>query len=221
MKISDVMARDVVTLMPGHSIRHAAQIMLDHRVSGVPVVEDGRLVGILTEGDLLRRIEFGLPATGNDDWAQATSREGLARDYIKSHSWRVGDVMTKPVATVTEDMPLRDAATLMGTRGIKRLAVVRGDRLVGIVSRADLLKIIAAAEDRARRKAATRQSSIAAEARLRDAHGMLKSLPTVTVEHGVIHLWGNVGSLAERDAARVATDGINGCAGIENHLTIG
>lgn len=220
MKVSDVMARDVVTLMPGHSIRHAAQIMLDHRVSGVPVIEDGRLVGILTEGDLLRRIEFGLPATGNDDWAQATSREGLARDYIKSHSWRVGDVMTKPVATVTEDMPLRDAATLMGTRGIKRLAVVRGDTLVGIVSRADLLKIIAATriEPVARGDEAIR---IAAEARLREAHGMLKSLPTVTVEHGVIHLWGNVGSLAERDAARVAVDDLHGCAGIENHLTIG
>ena len=214
-----MMSRHVVTAMPGHSIRHAAQIMLDHKVSGVPVVDEGRLVGILTEGDLLRRIEFGLPASPAEGWDRAISVEGSARDFVKSHSWRVGDVMSKPVATVTEDMSLRDAATLMGTRGIKRLAVVRGDQLVGIVSRADLLKLIAAAKSEpvAHGDEAIR---LAAETHLRDAGTVLGAQPKVTVEHGVVHLWGSVGSTAERDAAQRggrARQWLRRCRGSPDH----
>lgn len=145
MKVADVMTRNVITLMPGHSIRHAARIMLENRVSGLPVVEAGRLVGMLTEGDLLRRVELGVPRAGDGGWAGAVSPEGSARDFVKSHSWKVGDVMSKPVATVVEDMELSDLAALMATRRIKRLPVLRDGQLVGVVSRADLLHIVAAA----------------------------------------------------------------------------
>lgn len=220
MNVADIMTRTVVTLMPGHSVRHAAQIMLDHQVSGVPVVDAGELVGILTEGDLLRRTEFGLPPSRQDAWDRANWAEGSARDFVKSHSWRVGDVMSKPVVTVSEDTPLGDVAVLLGTRGIKRLPVLRDGQLVGVVSRSDLLKIVASTADEpfAGGDEALR---IGAEARLREAATVFAATPTVTVEHGIVHLWGSIRSEAERDAARVAVESIRGIGGIEDHLTVG
>ncbi|HVY50723.1 MAG TPA: CBS domain-containing protein, partial [Devosia sp.] len=114
MNVSDVMSHGVVSVMPGHSVRHAAQLMLEHHVSGLPVLDgEGRLIGILTEGDLLRRVEYGLTGA-NPHWIEAHSAEGAARDFIKSHGWRVSDVMTTPVVTVKEDTTLADVAVLFG-----------------------------------------------------------------------------------------------------------
>jgi CBS domain-containing protein len=219
MNVSDVMTHNVITLMPGHSVKHAAQIMLDYEVSGVPVVDAGALVGIITEGDLMRRTEFGLPRSGVQSRVTTTAAAGSARDFVKSHSWRVGDVMSRPVVTVSEDTPLDDVAILLGTRGIKRLPVLRSGELVGVVSRSDLLKIIAgsAPEGVAAGDAAF---GIAASARLRDAGPIFAITPTVTVEHGVVHVWGQIRSEAERDAARVAIESIQGIGGIEDHLTV-
>lgn len=219
MNVADVMSRSLVTVMPGHSIKHAAQIMLDHRVSGLPVVDgDGKLVGILTEGDLLRRVEFGLTG-GRPHWIEAGSPEGAARDYVKSNSWRVSDVMSHPVATIAETASLADAAVVLGTRGIKRLPVVREGRLVGIVARADLLRLVAstAPEMVHGGDEAIRTSALA---RLRDAATIFAVCPEVTVSGGVIHLWGRIRSEAERDAARVACEGVHGINGIEDHLTV-
>jgi len=219
MQVADVMSKAVVTVMPGHSVKHAAQIMLDHQVSGLPVVDgDGKLVGILTEGDLLRRVEFGLPST-QSKWAIVTSSGGSARDYVKSHSWRVGDVMTKPVATIGETASLADVATLFSSKGIKRLPVLRNGEIVGIVSRADLLRVVAAATPDMV-MGGDEAIKISADAYLRDADSLLSARPQVTVEHGVIHLWGQVGSEAERDAARVAVESVHGINGVEDHLTI-
>lgn len=219
MNVADVMSRAIVTVMPGHSVRHAAQIMLDHRVSGVPVVDgDDRLVGILTEGDLLRRVEYGLTGS-RPHWIGSTSTEGAARDFVKSRSWRVADVMSKPVVTVTEATPLADVAVLFGTRGIKRAPVVRDGLLVGLVSRADLLRIIATAKPE---KIAAGDSAleISAATRLREAETIFDACPEVTVVNGIVHLWGQVRSEAERDAARVAIESIEGVHGIEDHLSI-
>jgi CBS domain-containing protein len=219
MNVADVMSRAIVTVMPGHSVRHAAQIMLDHKVSGVPVVEgNDRLVGILTEGDLLRRVEYGLTGS-RPHWIESVASEGAARDFVKSHSWRVADVMSKPVVTVTEATPLADVAVLFGTRGIKRAPVMRDGLLVGMVSRADLLRIIAAARPE---KIAAGDSAleISAATRLRDADAIFEACPSVTVVNGIVHLWGNVRSEAERDAARVAIESVEGVNGIEDHLSI-
>jgi len=219
MIVADVMSRSIVTVMPGHSIRHAAQIMLDHRVSGLPVLDgDGLLVGILTEGDLLRRVEFGLTG-GRPHWIAAVSPEGAARDYIRSHSWRVGDVMTKAVSTVTERTSLADVAVLFGTRGIKRVPVLHDGRLVGIVSRADLLRIVLSREPDG---PALQPTDRALRENVVDA---LENRPwtsrrpvNVYANDGVVHLWGFVDGKDVRDAYRVAAENVPGVRRVKNHL---
>ena len=216
MRVADIMSTELVSLVPDHSVRHAARIMLDYRVSGVPVVDADKVVGILTEGDLLRRVELGSEGQTS---RFLFSPAGTARDFVRTHSWRVADVMSSPVVTVGEDTPLAEAALLLSTRGIKRVPVARDGGLVGILSRADLLKIIAQAhpergvedEEGLRRAAQARLSEL----------GLFAIAPTATVEGHVVHLWGIVRSQAERDAARVAVEAIPGLAGTEDHLRIG
>ena len=102
MHVADLMTRKVITVGLGSSVRHAADLMLNHRISGLPVVDDaGLLAGLVTEGDLLRRAELGVPDTAHP-WQAATSPAGLTRDFVKRNSWRVSDVMTSPVTTVSE-----------------------------------------------------------------------------------------------------------------------
>jgi CBS domain-containing protein len=215
MRVADIMTKQVVTLMPGHSVRHAAQIMLEHQVSGVPVVEDGKVIGILTEGDLLRRVELG---SEGQPRLSLFSRAGDARDFVRTHSWRVSDVMSKPAVTVQEDMPLADAALLLSARGIKRAPVLRGTELVGILSRSDMLKIVAQSRQEA---VASGEEALhrAAQARI-DELMIFAQAPRVTIEGNTVHLWGVVRSQAERDAARVAVESIPGVASAEDHLRI-
>lgn len=219
MKVADLMTKTVATLTPGHSVGHAAAIMLEQRVSGLPVVDAGELVGLLTEGDLLRRTEFGFPKSASEKWNAANSPEGSARDFVKTHSWQVGDVMSKSVVTATEDMELSEVASIMATRGIKRLPVTRDGRLVGIISRADLLHIIAATphESMAMGDEAIR---ISVCARLREADAVLSAQPAVTVENGVVHVWGTVPSEAQRDVIRVAVERAPGIRGFEDHMSL-
>ncbi|MFQ6185842.1 CBS domain-containing protein [Sinorhizobium meliloti] len=134
MLARDVMNKKVLSISPDHSVSHAARTMLEAGISGLPVCDDrGRLVGMLSEGDLLRRAELGLAA-----W-HGTARAGAQPEaFIKGHSWRVGDVMTQPVVTVVEDVPLGRVAELMAAKRIKRIPVMRGDEMVGIITRSDI-----------------------------------------------------------------------------------
>lgn len=215
MRVADIMSKQLVSVMPGHSVRHAAQIMLEHHVSGLPVVDGRKVVGVLTEGDLLRRVELGSEGRASSWFGPS----GVARDFVRTHSWRVGDVMSTPVVTVPDDMPLTEAALLLSTRGIKRVPVVGEGVLVGILSRADLLKVVAQArpEHIAEGEEALRR---AAQARIGEL-AVFDVPPTVTVEDHVVHLWGVVRSQAERDAARVAVETIPGLDATEDHMKIG
>jgi CBS domain-containing protein len=220
MNASDIMTTSIVTLTPGNSVRHAARLMLELRVSGLPVVDDGgKVVGMVTEGDLIRRAELGIPGIRRRAWQGAVSPEGAARDYVRTHSWRVGDVMSSPVVTVDAATPVSEVAMLLDARGIKRVAVTRDGRLAGIVSRLDLLQLVASSEPEpiAAGDEAIMRSALT---RLRDMVGVVENCPTVTVEEGVIHLWGTVGTDAERDACRVAVEAVPGSRGLVDHLTI-
>jgi CBS domain-containing protein len=217
MRASDVMTRGVVTVGPDTSVADAAKLMLDRRISGVPVVEGGRVVGIMSEGDLMRRAE--LITARRPWWSALNSPEEKASAYTKAHGMKVRDVMTKDVATIDEHEPLDSIAMLFEARGIKRAPVLRDGKLVGIVSRANLLQGLAAGkvgqagpDDHAIRSAIL-------EAAQEDA-GVRMSLVDVTVAHGIAHLWGNVASEAERDAVRVAAEKTKGVREVRNHLRL-
>jgi CBS domain-containing protein len=219
MRAKDIMTTKVVAVSPRNSVRHAVQIMLDHGVSGLPVIDDGgHLVGLISEGDLLRRAELNT-STFPAQVRPGKSAEQRERTYVKNHSWSIGDVMTTVVVTIDEDMPVGGVAALMDKHGIKRVAVTRGVRLVGIVSRRDLLRAIVTAklDDSAPGDAAIRRTILA---QLGDDTGLEDAQLSVTVLNGVVHLWGVVGSESERDAARVVAEGVRGVAGITDHLGI-
>lgn len=145
MQVSEIMTRAVVWVGPDTDIRAAATLMVKHRVSGLPVLEDdGRLVGVITEGDLLRRIETGTGEDRRTGWRGLFESSGrLAARYVHAHSQRVADLMTTDVASVAPNADLRDVVALMTHRQIKRLPVVCDGKLLGIVSRSDFVGVVA------------------------------------------------------------------------------
>ena len=219
MQAKDVMTANVVSVSPEHSVRHAARIMLDHRISGLPVLDDdGRVVGILTEGDLMRRSELGVQALAPVD-RQSGTEESNAGAYVKSHSWKVADVMTSDPVKVDEETPLPRIAALMVERGIKRVPVMRGEHLVGIVSRAELLRVLITARSDATAPGddAIRRSILT---RLREDAGINVDELDLTVADGLVHVSGAVSSQSERDAVRVVAEGVRGVQGVFDHLSL-
>lgn len=222
MRARDVMVRAVVTTMPETTVETLARLMINLRISGVPVIDkEGRLVGIVTEGDLLRRAETGTEHR-RSRWSESfSSNSRLAAEYVKSHAKRVADIMTREVVSVEEMATLGEIADLMETKQIRRVPVIHDSKIVGVVSRADLLRVLASGgaktpnEDRDR----TIRDHLLAE--LREQTWADTSEGRVVVSDGVVHLWGLVGSEAEREALRVAAENTPGVRGIEDHTIVG
>ena len=219
MRAKDIMTTGVVTVSPETDIAEAVKLMLAWRISGVPVIDDsGRLIGILTEGDLMRRAEL---VTGRQSWwtNPISSPEQEAKAYVKAHGLRVKDVMTKEVVTITEQEPLDRIAMLFEERGIKRTPVIRGAKIIGIVSRANLLRSLAVKKinDPAPSDGQIRSAILATAAE--DA-SIRVVLVDVTVDDGVVHLWGNTASEAERDAFRVVAENTKGVKEVQNHIRV-
>jgi CBS domain-containing protein len=220
MKASDVMTTAVVTIAPETNVRHIAQLMLRHRVSALPVVDDaGKLVGIVSEGDLMQRTELG--ARPHTSWwlRLISGSENIAEQYVKHAGQRAKDVMTKEIIWVDERTPLSSIAAILEEKRIKRVPVVKEGMMVGIVSRADLLHAIAAAklDDTAPGDSAIRR---AVQTRIRENSGAPESMVNVTVTDGVVHLWGIVDSPAERRAAEIAADSVRGVSAVVDHTSI-
>jgi CBS-domain-containing membrane protein len=217
MKARDLMSSRCVVVSPDNKVGSAAQLMLDHDLSGLPVVgDDGRLVGIITEGDLLRRAELG---GWRNDAAGTASAEERARGYLKSRGWKVGDVMTKDVVTVEEDTSAGRIASLMADYGIKRLPVLKDEKLVGIVSRRDLLKLICrSGPDTTAAGQEALERSI--RARLGQDLGLGEDQVRVEIVAGVVHLRGSVGSTAERDAIRTLVESLRGAGPVRLDISI-
>lgn len=221
MQAKDVMARDIITVSPRADIEHVAQLMVKQRVSGIPVV-DGKaeLVGIVTEGDLLRRVETGTEGHCSTWRALFSSNRRLATGYLKSHSRKVCDVMTAPVATVTEDTELEDVADLLESRHIKRLPVMRGGQIVGMVTRLNLVRALLSARELADRLAEDRIIRDHLIAELRKQPWIDLNEADIIVGDGVVQLWGCISSPEEGAAIRVAAENVRGVRRVESHLTI-
>jgi CBS domain-containing protein len=218
MKVEDIMTRDVIVVAPGAAIEAAAKLMVDHGISGLPVVDDeGRLVGILSEGDLILRQR---PRTDFHWWEVFfTIAERLAREYQKTVGTTVGEVMTRRLVTVRPDAPLEAAAALLHEHGIRRLPVVLNGAMVGIVSRADLIKALAGHEEGV---TARPDVHLVQEMHQRMAAEAWVSSRNILVEAtgSVLSLWGMVESETEKSALETMARAIPGCKGVESHLVV-
>jgi len=222
MKAKDVMTTKVVTVGPDMPVNAIAALFLERHISAVPVIDDDRrILGIVSEGDLMRR---GTAERPRSSWWLAAfgNAEELAREFTKTHGQRAKDVMTREVVTVTEETPLAKIAQLLEERRIKRVPVVRDSRIVGIVSRADLLRALAV-QDIKPMVPVTQDDRVIRDQLL----AVLKREPwadthllNILVSDGVVHLWGLVGSDAEQKALRVAAETIPGVRGVEDHLRL-
>jgi CBS domain-containing protein len=219
MQVRDVMHRAVLTVAEDAPVEEAARLMLSQGISGLPVVDgQGTLVGIVTEGDFLRRAELGTERR-RPRWLEfLTSTGRLAGDYATSHARAVSEVMTAPAETIDAGATLEAAVEAMLRRRIKRLPVVEDGRLVGIVSRADLLR--AFADRTATRAAPLSDAEIAARVRQQlDAQPWSgRRLIDATVEGGVVTLTGTVMDERTRSAARILAENVPGVTRVVDRL---
>jgi CBS domain-containing protein len=220
MKAADIMTRHVVTIEASAPIATAVRLMVENRISGLPVVDTaGKLVGIITEGDFLRRTETGTEMR-RARWLEFLIGPGRgASDYVRTHARKVEEVMSPDVASVTREATLSDIVRLMERRHVKRVPVVQDDRVVGIVSRANLMRVLAgigaevppvAVDDAALR------DRILAE--LDKQSWAPRSGINVMVRNGVVDLWGTILDERERPALRVVAENIPGVKAVEDHL---
>lgn len=221
MLAKDIMTPDVVTVPPEASVAEIAQLFLARGISGVPVVNAaGTLVGIVSEGDLLRRTE-GAGEIQRSWWLDllSTSQE-RARDYTKTHGHRAEDVMTENVITIAEDTPVGEVAQILERRRIKRVPVVRDGRIVGVVSRANLLHGLASHKDRIEVTPSQDDRSIrgAVQGLVKREGWITHGSLNVMVCDGVVDLWGWVESEDERKALLTAVREIDGVREVTDHL---
>jgi CBS domain-containing protein len=220
MNAKDVMTSNVVSIGLDASVGDAAGILLARGVSALPVLDGDELVGIVSEGDLIRRAEIGTAERPRSWWLRLFAQNAtLAKEFTKSHAEQVRDLMTRDVVTVGEETPLAEVADILERKRIKRVPVMRGRRLVGIVSRADLIRGLAVARTALSRAAPLDDGAIRAKL-LESLHDQAWSnlgQGNVTVENGVVELWGMYASQEERAAARVAAESIVGPGKVVDH----
>jgi len=221
MLARDVMTTDVATVAAHTPVEEVARFLLERGISGAPVVDDDhRVIGIVSEGDLLHRAEIGTERQRSWWLSWFASREEVASDYVKSHGRRAADVMSKNVVTVSEDTPLAELAELLERRRIKRVPVVQDGRLAGIVSRADILRALAAHGRDALKAPSGDDRAIREQffARMEKEGLPRPAVVNVVVADGVVNLWGFVDTEQERDALRVLAESIPGVTRVEDHL---
>jgi CBS domain-containing protein len=220
MKAKDVMTSPVISIEPETPVLQAVGIMLQRRISGLPVIDkDGRLAGMVTEGDFLRRAETGTERR-RPRWLEYLVGPGrLADEYTRSHGRKVSEIMTADPVTVTEETSLDEVVKLMEKRQIKRLPVVRGEAVVGIVSRANLVHALAGMAREVKPVAAGDQGirdRLLAE--LAKQPWAPVALIDVIVKDGIVELWGTITDERERQAIIVAAENVPGVKRVNDHL---
>ena len=223
MQAKDIMTTRVLTVGPDEPVGGIARTLTDHHISAVPVVGgDGALLGIVSEGDLLRRPEIGTEKPAGSWWLNLWSDPSdLAEDFSKAHGRTARDVMTAPAISVGPEAPLAEIAETLERNHIKRVPVVDGGKVVGLISRANIIREIAAAgtvaiasdaDDETIRRAVDRALSAQPWA----SYGTT----SVTVRDGTVEFWGVVGSDSERAATRVLAEEIAGVKGVADHRAL-
>ncbi|HLZ03749.1 MAG TPA: CBS domain-containing protein [Bradyrhizobium sp.] len=219
MRAHQIMTRNVISVDPDATVAEAANLMLRKHISGLPVVDKaGTAVGILSEGDFLRRSEIGTPRQRGRLLSFFLGYGGAAEDYVREHGRKVSEIMTRPPITVSEQASLPEIVAVMERKHIKRVPVVRDGKVVGIVSRSNLLQALAslardvpdptADDDHIRRR-------IIAEIEKYDWRPIGLN---VIVRDGIVHLSGSITDERSRQAAIVAAENVEGVVKVHDHL---
>ena len=223
MKAKDVMTHCLVSITPDAPIRDAIARMISHQVSGMPVIgEDGRLVGMITESDFLRRAEMHTEAPQRRWLELLLGPASVADEYSRSHGRTVKDVMSSDVVAAGEDTPLSEIVGLMEEHGIKRVPIVDNDRVVGIVSRADLMTALGEFLLKPRSVAAPADAAIRRTvlAEMRKQPWCPVHAITVKVRDGVVDLDGTVFDERQRHALTVLVQNVDGVKRIRDLMTL-
>jgi CBS domain-containing protein len=219
MRAHQIMTRPVITVTPERTIVEAANIMLKHHVSGLPVIDAaGKLVGIVSEGDFLRRSEIGTQRR-RSRWLSFIFGPGpSASDFVSEHGRKISEVMTPEPFTVTEDLSLADVVALMESKNVKRLPVMRGEKLVGIVTRSNLVQAVASL---ARDVPDPTADDDHIRSRIIQAMEKQEWCPlglNVIVRNGIVHLSGILTDVEGRQAAIVAAENVEGVVKVHDHI---
>ena len=220
MNAADLMTSFVVSVKSDATIQEAAQLMLQYRISGLPVTDgDGAVLGIITESDLLRRAETGTEKR-HTRWVSLLIGPGrMAQEYVRTHARQVGELMTERVFTVAPQTPLSDLVALMETKRVKRLPVVEQGRLVGIVSRADVMAaLIGLLSDKpvgAQTDGEIREQIVA---EIDQQPWGPRGSVDVIVTNGIVVLKGTITDERERAALRVAAENVAGVRAVHDRL---
>lgn len=222
MKARDIMTRRVRTATPDMTVSEIAQLLVKHNISGLPVVDDRRrVIGIVSEGDLLRRHETGTVRRSRwlDFFLDSTAR---AREFAKTRGRRVADIMTRSVVSVAPDTDVADIADLLERRRVKRVPVLQRGKLVGLVSRQDVIAALA----KPTKAKGTRRRTSDAEIHEALSRGMRanswtdRAIVNFTVNRGVVELSGVVDDPDRRDALRVLAENIAGVRAVRDNVQI-
>lgn len=222
MIAEDLMTLDPVSISPDALVLEAAEIMLRHHVSGLPVVgSDGTLIGMITAGDLMRRAELATELHRGGFAEFKAGRERLAADYVRAHGKHVKQVMTPSPFAVARDAPIQDIVNIMDRHDVKRVPVTDGQKLVGLVSRTDLLRALVKAAQNAPcgpcddNEIKRRLLAIFT----RESWAPLATLD-VSVRAGIVDLVGAIQSEAQRAALIAAAESIPGVRSVSDHLVL-
>ncbi|MCL4766504.1 MAG: CBS domain-containing protein [Hyphomicrobiaceae bacterium] len=223
MKAREIMSPNVITVSPTTAVRDIAALMTEKRISGIPVVsKDGKVVGIVSESDLLHRAEMGTEPKRKWWLTFFSDPDAMAREYTKTHGLQARDVMSRQVISVAEDDDLKTIADTLDGRKVKRVPVLRDGKLAGIISRADLVRAFS-------QMPVARTASPAGDAaleqmllqKMRAQDWLDGTYLSVSVRDGVVELRGFIGSAEQRRALRVLIDEIDGVSRVNDQLTVG
>ena len=222
MKAQDIMTRDVTTVSPDTSVRDIAALMVEKHISGVPVLtDDGKIVGMVSQSDLLHRAEVGTERKHKWWFRTFADSDALAREYAKAHGLKAHDIMSRYVVSVRDDAELRDVADILDGRRIRRVPVVREGRLVGIITRGDLVRALSQVQiSKAAKKIDNAALHKTLHDRIRTQSWINDSYINLTVNDGVVELWGFVVTADQHSALRALVEETDGVRRVEDNLSV-
>jgi len=224
MQAKDIMTPQVITVGPDATVREIAVLLAEKGISAVPVVDHGEVVGIVSEGDLLHRQELGTDQhRRRSSWLRiAEDRDAMAAFDVKAHGMCAREIMTRNLITISEDAPLSEIADTLEGNNVKRLLVMRQKKLVGIVSRANIVRALAARPEGANAPVSSDDEEIRIKVIevLKNTPGTSPWLTTVIVSNGIVNLYGTVEEEGKRDPSRIAIEKIQHVVEVRDHRSV-